>query len=92
MDAKMGNTPFTWCQYYKMLKFSSSSLIFPYSDVEFANIYISELVACEIDVEDEPEFLRMIDWIWDIVDMLPLVDGLIGAGTLEATLAWLKKK
>jgi hypothetical protein len=44
-----------------MLKFSSSSLIFPYSDVEFANIYISELVACEIDVEDEPEFLRMID-------------------------------
>jgi hypothetical protein len=64
----------------------------PYSDVEFAKICISELVARGIDVEDEPEFLRRMDWIRDIVDLLPLVDGLVGAGTLEATLAWLKKK
>jgi hypothetical protein len=33
-----------------------------------------------------------MDWIWDIVDLLSIVDGLVGARTLGATVALLKKK
>jgi hypothetical protein len=60
----------------------------PKSDLEFANICISVLVVARgVDVEGESEFLRMIDWIRDIVDLLPLVDELVGVGIFEVTLA-----